>query len=104
MARWRRRLAILGVLVVVALVALRFYLRSDAAARLVASELGEILETTVSIEALDGKIVGHTSALGVKLFDGGDDRPYLEAEKVVVDVSLARAAGGARLPDKIDIH
>lgn len=104
MSRWRRRLAIVAVLVVVAIVGLRFYLRSGAAGRLVASQLGDILETTVAIDSLRAALAGDTIVGGLKLYNDGDDTPYLEADEVTVDVSVANLAGGKRLPDRIDIH
>ncbi|MFO0841844.1 MAG: hypothetical protein U0797_05510 [Gemmataceae bacterium] len=104
MSRWRRRLAIVAALLFVALVGLRFFLRSGAAARLVASQLGDILETTATIGSLRAALAGDTVVRGLKLYNDGDDVPYLEADEVTVDVSLANAAAGKRLPDRIDVR
>lgn len=104
MSRWRRRLAILGILVVVALVALRFYLRSAALTRVVEVEIGAALDTVASIQALQATVVGQTVVHGLKLSEAGDDRPYLEAKRVVVDLALAQAVAGSRMPDTIDLH
>ncbi|MFO0878452.1 MAG: AsmA-like C-terminal region-containing protein [Gemmataceae bacterium] len=104
MARWRRWLALLSLLFVAALVGLQLYLGSSFAARLVATQLGDLLASPVDIARLDGRLVGSTSVHGLTLHDASSGDPLLTIDCLVVDVSLLSAARGRRLPQQVDVH
>ncbi len=108
MSRWRRRLAILAVLFVFlllsSLVGVPLYLRSDSAKRLVARDLGELLETTATIGSLRAGLIGSSVIEELRFYDHDSTRPYLEVERVRVDVSLASAIAGKRLPDRLELQ
>jgi hypothetical protein len=82
-----RTLAILVVLGIVALVAARFYLRSRAAARRVEDQLSQTLGIPAEVDSVIIPFRGEASASGLRLLDK-DGKPFLEAERVAVDLSV----------------
>jgi hypothetical protein len=99
-----RSLLVLALLAGGAWVAARLFLTSAAARRLVASDLGERLRTSVTLDALEPAFLGKSVVRGLKLLDA-DGHPYLEADRAEVNLSLWKVvARGARLPGYLDVR
>src|SRR5262249_15446762 len=62
----------------------------------------ETLDTVVVLDSFAGRLTGDSTAHGVRMYNDGDDEPFLEARQVVTDLSLRKGLGGARLPHRID--
>jgi hypothetical protein len=101
--RWKVVLPTLVLLVVAAVVGVKLYSRSDAAARLVGEKLGTRLGATTRFERLSVG-VSSTSLSALRVYEAGAgpaSEPILKAGEVDLDVG---AVGAARGMDPTEIH
>lgn len=107
LVRWRRLLfgglAVLALVVAVVLSAARVYLSSRSAGRTVASYLSALFHTGVGIDRLNAALVGDSVLGGVTLREHDDSEPFFQVDRLAANLSLWRAAWGARLPDRVQI-
>jgi hypothetical protein len=94
---------ILVVLVVGVGIVARLLLSSAVVRNKIAADLGELLNTSVTIDSLRIGLFGTTRLTGLSLLDD-EGIAYLEAGTVEVDVSLWKAIRGVRLPQRIAIR
>ena len=101
--RWKVILPTLVLLVVAAVVGVKLYSRSDAAARLVGEKLGTRLGATTQFERLSVGM-SSTSLSALRVYEAGAGQasePILKAGEVDLDVG---AVGAARGKDPTEIH
>jgi hypothetical protein len=98
----RRTLILLALFGAVALLAGRCYLRSSGAARRAAGLLTQTLGVPAEVDSVIVPFRGDSSASGLRLLDS-DDRPFLEAARAGVDLSVLGYLRGSTLPGCIDL-
>ena len=101
-----RRLVIalssLLLLAVVALVAVRIYLGTDSAQRLIVEQLSSQFGGKDEIDSLDVSTFGSSRVRGVRVADGDAAEPFLVIDTVDADLSALSILFGRRMPHRLD--
>jgi hypothetical protein len=99
---WRRWLTVAGLVVVAAVLVVRQALVWGGATRLIAGGLQDQFGGRVSLASSRVPLLGSASVSGLKLYEADHDEPFLEARRVVADVSAVGYLFGRR-PDRLEV-
>lgn len=101
--RWSGALLGLAALTAVVLLGARLYLSSPAAARILQGALEEQLNTRAELASARIGLFGQTTASGLRLYEPGEEQPYLEAAGASLDISAWIALWGRRAPRRLEL-
>lgn len=97
-------LGIIGVLLGAGYACARFYLTSDAVARMVEQNLQETLGVPVRIASIDVGLLGSTKARGVEVQEPAGGGTWLRIDELEADVSAADFLFGSGKPGKVTLR